>query len=183
MPLYLVRWPTLSAALVKAASEAELLSMLDEVGNSEGCTWTIYRGPLYLEFSLPVDMKLNHPEEAKGPIAPDEITLAKIGALRERQMDVAIAGADAGYEMMMEIARRCFPAVHELWDRIEEPSEEKIREAVMTELEVFLRADWRRQNLERSSDPAARLAATMDMSVELARQYLERAKPRGKPGK
>ena len=46
MPVYLVRWPDLSAALVKAGSEDELIGILDEVGNPDGCTWSIYRGPL-----------------------------------------------------------------------------------------------------------------------------------------
>ena len=38
MPIYLVRWPDLSAALVKAGSEEELLDTLDQVANPKGCT-------------------------------------------------------------------------------------------------------------------------------------------------
>ena len=51
MPIYLVRWPDLSAALVKASSEDELVEILDEVANPDGSTWSVYRGPLFLEFS------------------------------------------------------------------------------------------------------------------------------------
>ena len=35
MPIYLVRWPDLSAALVKASSEDDLVEILDEVANPE----------------------------------------------------------------------------------------------------------------------------------------------------
>ncbi len=53
MPIHLVRWPDLSAALVKAGSEDDLIDILDEVANPEGCAWSVYRGPLFVEFSLP----------------------------------------------------------------------------------------------------------------------------------
>lgn len=36
MPIYLVRWPDLSASLVRAGSEEELLVTLDEVANPSG---------------------------------------------------------------------------------------------------------------------------------------------------
>jgi hypothetical protein len=38
MPIYLVRWPDLSAALVKASLEDELVEILDELANPEGST-------------------------------------------------------------------------------------------------------------------------------------------------
>ena len=52
MPIYLVRWPDLSAALVKASSEDELVEILEEVANPDGCTWSVYLGPLFLEFGV-----------------------------------------------------------------------------------------------------------------------------------
>ena len=82
MPLYLVRWPDLSAALIRANSEAELLDKLDEVDNPEGCTWTVYRGPLHLEFTLPVRFRLDRPEDEDAPLRPEEIVLEEIGEPR-----------------------------------------------------------------------------------------------------
>ena len=45
MPIYLVRWPDLSASLVRARHEADLIDALDGVGNSDGCEWSVYEGP------------------------------------------------------------------------------------------------------------------------------------------
>ena len=41
MPLYLVRWPDLSASLVSAENDEHLLDILDQVDNPEGCEWSI----------------------------------------------------------------------------------------------------------------------------------------------
>lgn len=45
MPLYLERWPGLCASLVSARDEEDLLDTLDQVDDSEGATWSVYRGP------------------------------------------------------------------------------------------------------------------------------------------
>jgi len=39
MPLYLVRWPTLTASLVQADDEDELLDILDQDDDPGGCTY------------------------------------------------------------------------------------------------------------------------------------------------
>ena len=55
MLIYLVRWPDLSASLVQAESEEHLLDILDQVGNPDDCEWSIYEGPLFIDFRLPVE--------------------------------------------------------------------------------------------------------------------------------
>jgi hypothetical protein len=40
-----VRWQDLSAALVSAADEDDLVDTLDELANPDGATWTEYKGP------------------------------------------------------------------------------------------------------------------------------------------
>jgi hypothetical protein len=77
MPIYLVRWPDLSAALVKASSEDELVEILDEVANPDGSTWSVYRGPLFLEFSLPVRFDVKDRGGRAGPILPEEVAPAR----------------------------------------------------------------------------------------------------------
>nr|MBA3539360.1 hypothetical protein [Deltaproteobacteria bacterium] len=57
MPLYLVRWPHLTAALASVPNEDALLALLDEIRNPEGCTWSVYRGPLFIEFDLKADVE------------------------------------------------------------------------------------------------------------------------------
>ncbi len=53
MPLYLVRWPWLTASLVSARDEEDLLDTLDQVEDSEGATWSVYRGPVWIDFEVP----------------------------------------------------------------------------------------------------------------------------------
>jgi hypothetical protein len=55
MPIYLVRWPDLSASLVRAPSEEHLLDILDQTANPEGCEWEEYDGPLAIDFRLPAE--------------------------------------------------------------------------------------------------------------------------------
>lgn len=57
MPLYLVRWPSLHASLVRARDEDELLTTLDEVADPSGCTYQVYRGPLWIDLELPVKVR------------------------------------------------------------------------------------------------------------------------------
>src|SRR2546428_5341402 len=58
MPLYLVRWANLSAALVNARDEDQLVDILDEVGDPSGAKWQVYRGPLHIELELPLDVEV-----------------------------------------------------------------------------------------------------------------------------
>jgi hypothetical protein len=57
MPLYLVRWPTIKVSLIKATDEQDLLNTIDEIDDSSGCTWKIYKGPLHLDFDLGINFE------------------------------------------------------------------------------------------------------------------------------
>ena len=57
MPLYLVRWPTLAASLVRAPDEGELLDILDEAADPGGCTYEVYRGPVWIDFEVPFGVR------------------------------------------------------------------------------------------------------------------------------
>jgi hypothetical protein len=87
MPIFLVRWPGLSAALVKAGSEDDLVEILDEVANPEGCTWSVYRGPLFLESELPVRIQVKKRKEGVPLRAEDVVVEDVFGAQRERWFD------------------------------------------------------------------------------------------------
>jgi hypothetical protein len=62
MPLYLVRWPSLAASLVRAENENELLAILDEAADPGGCTYEIYRGPVWIDFDVPFEVRDCSPE-------------------------------------------------------------------------------------------------------------------------
>jgi hypothetical protein len=53
MPVYLARWPGMSASFVSARNEVDLLDTLDQVDDSEGASWTLYQGPVWIYFDLP----------------------------------------------------------------------------------------------------------------------------------
>jgi len=61
--MYLVRWPDLSAALVSAANEDDLMDILDEVADPTGSMWTRYRGPVFLEFHLNAELNIERGDD------------------------------------------------------------------------------------------------------------------------
>ena len=73
MPLYLERWPHLTAMLVSACDEDALRDVVDQIGSPVGCTWQVYRGPLCIELALPVELGFA-PDAGQGaPLQPDDV--------------------------------------------------------------------------------------------------------------
>jgi len=177
MPIFLVRWPDLSAALVKAGSEDELIDVLDEIANPEGCTWSVYRGPLFIEFSLPVRFQVTDRGERAGPIRPGDVVVEDVSGLRKAEpLEVSLAGGDTGGDMCRAIEKKAFPHVSRArHDRDDEPSNAELRQAVEAELQTLARASWRREQVRRRDDPESKLAAEMDAPVRLVRRWVEAA--------
>ena len=177
MPIFLVRWPDLSAALVKAGSEDELIDVLDEIANPEGCTWSVYRGPLFIEFSLPVRFQVTDRGERAGPIRPGDVVVEDVSGLRKAEpLEVSLAEGDTGGDMCRAIEKKAFPHVFRArHDRNDEPSDAELRQAVEAELQTLVRASWRREQVRRREDPESKLAAEMDAPVRLVRRWVEAA--------
>ena len=186
MPIYLVRWPDLSAALVRADGEVGLLSILDQVANPEGCEWIEYDGPLALDVRLPAAWRV-HPEGRPGPVQPEEIVIGDLGPLAVQPvveaLEVSFAGDD-GWELADAILAWAFPAVHATVERLHateavEPDAPlppgELRAALHSELARMLTATWRRAQIAKSRDPMAQIARELDMPVQLARVYAEQA--------
>jgi len=57
MPLYLVRWPTLVASIVRADDEDHLTDILDEVSSPGDAVWTEYHGPLWVDVPLGIEAR------------------------------------------------------------------------------------------------------------------------------
>jgi hypothetical protein len=178
MPIYLVRWPDLSAALVKANSEDHLLDILDEVANPEGCSWSVYRGPLFLDFALPARVEL---KEGPSPIRREDIEVHGISELAEGGLlEVTIPGTDTGAEMSEAIEKKAFPHIFKVrHGRGREGTEAELRKAVDAEIQTLVRASWRTEHVKRRDDPESRIAAVMDAPPRLVKQWLEAAKPAG----
>ena len=178
MPIFLVRCPDLSAALVKAGSEDELIDILDEIANPEGCTWSVYRGPLFIEFSLPVRFQVKDRGEHAGPMHREDVVVEDVSGLREAEpFEVSLAEGDTGGDMCRAIEKKAFPHVFRArHDGDEEPSDTELRQAVQAELQTLVRASWRREQVRRRKDPQSRLATEMDVPVRLVQRWVEAAR-------
>ena len=188
MPIYLVRWPDLSASLVRARDEDDLTDILDQVANPDGCEWSIYEGPLFIDFRLPAAWRIED-ERPGEPVAPEQVVVGDVGRLATEDvvdaLELSLAGED-GHDTAMAILRSAFPAVHaaieKLYARDEELADEgvvpeaEIREALRGELVRRLQWSWRQAQLLKKDDVLSALARQMDSPLSLVRKYAELAR-------
>ena len=179
MPLYLVRWPGLVAALVSAADEDELLDTLDETANPEGCTWSVYRGPVCIEFSLNADVKIDEPDTPHDrPLSPEHVQIGDVSRICDRELMTAAipAYSDTAYDMVEEITRKAFPALHAVVDtRRDTLPENEVRGALRDELELLVKSSWQHEQTKRRPDQESRVAAMMGTSPRLVAHWTKRA--------
>jgi hypothetical protein len=105
MPLYLVRWPTLTTSLIRANSETQLADILDEVGDPGACTWSIYRGPLIIDFEVPVEYTIRG-NTPRRPCAEDVEVQPPKGHVELQVSEPD--GCDTAWEMKEKIVRQAF---------------------------------------------------------------------------
>lgn len=187
MPMYLVRWPDLSAALVSASNEDVLVDILDEVANPEGCTWSVYRGPIFIEFQLNAELNVVREEGAADrPLEPRDLRLGDVSGICERDtLTVVIPESDTAADMVAAVTRAAFPSVHAALNAAgEEASEADVRAAVEKEVDVLMRASWQQHQTKRRPDEVSRIAAAMGTApqwVEYMRQPVEDTEPPSTP--
>jgi hypothetical protein len=186
MPTYLVRWPDLSASLVRASSEEELLDILDHVANPEGCEWSVYEGPLFIDFRLPVEWSVRDARTGE-PVGPEQVVIDDVSRMATEPvvetMEVSLAGGDEGFDTGAEVIRLAFPEIHaavedlykgdESLERGGVLPEADLRKALHRELARFLRSSWRQAQLQKKDDPISSVARDMDLPVTLVRKYAE----------
>ena len=170
MPIYLVRWPDLSASLVRARDEDDLTDTLDQVANPDGCEWSIYEGPLFIDFRLPAAWRIED-ERPGEPVAPEQVVVGDVGRLATEDvidaLELSLAGED-GHDTAMAILRCAFPAVHAAIERLYDLDEDlasegmvpeaEIREALRGELVRRLQWSWRQAQLLKKHDALSALA-------------------------
>ena len=145
--LYLARWPDLTVALVHATDKAEALDILDELGDTDDCIVAPYRGPLFLELALPVDIQFREGAPATPGPADLEVTGVERLVSGER-MTASIPPADTSEEMVDAIMAVAFPEIAAAIDEIEDEPDEARCDATLTAAvtESFaapLRVRWR----------------------------------------
>lgn len=172
MPLYLVRWPMLSASLVRAASEEHLLDILDQVDNAEGCEWSVYKGPVFIDFDLEADIDVQR--RPGRPMTDEDVVVNDVAGVRAG-LKLSIAACDDGWEMREAIEEFAYPNIRRSMQEVDQPDdvdEKTLAEAVRRDLQILIRASWRDEAVQRADDPASRLAKMMGMPVALAKTYL-----------
>jgi hypothetical protein len=175
MPIYLVRWPDLSASLVRARDEEDLVDVLDQVANPDGCEWSVYEGPLFVDFRLPAKWDRGA-EPLDTPPSPEQIVVGDLGRMPAEgvlgSMELSLADCDEGHDTGMEILRGAFPAVSAAMDKLSAADEALEDDGVLPE------ADLRRTHLLGKTDSISELARQMDMPVSLVRKLAELARRR-----
>ncbi|MGE5785079.1 MAG: hypothetical protein ACM3ZE_10825 [Myxococcales bacterium] len=187
MPIYLVRWPDLTASLVRAQDEDDLIDILDQVANPEGCEWSVYDGPLFIDFQLPAEWSVRE-RRPEHPITPEQIVVDDTTALTGgvvSSLQLSLAEGDDGYDTGSEIIRRAFPALQVAIDRYQDSAEagetdgvlpeSELREALHAELARVVATSWRRAHLDNKQDPVSELARQMDLPITLAQKYFDAA--------
>jgi len=113
MPLYLVRWPTLVASIVRADDEDHLTDILDEVASPSEAVWTEYDGPLWVDIALGIDAQHEQAEWKLSGI--EEAARAPSLGAELRSED-----CDTSEEMLESILATAFPHLAELLDTSQE---------------------------------------------------------------
>jgi hypothetical protein len=160
VPVYLVRWQDLSAALVSAEDERELVATLDELADVEGVTWSVYRGPLWVELEVPVALTFADRRGREGaPLRSSEVRLGDTAELRPGALDASAAASETGRAMVEEVYRRAFPRLHRVLYGGGEPGGAALRSALEAELRRLVDAHRRLASRSRQPSRAGKRAA------------------------
>jgi hypothetical protein len=175
MPIYLVRWQDLSAALVSARNESELIDTLDELADSEGVSWSVYRGPLWVEFEVPVQLSVPDSDEDGSPLKLEDIKVSGTEDVEAGALEMSAAGCETGSAMKEAVYRRAFPALHRVLYGRHEPDDAAVDGALRVELKRLVEARWRIANRTRRTDPIGRIAVQMRAPVRWVEEVLRRS--------
>lgn len=142
MTIYLVRYADCSLALISAASETELIDKIDEITDADSCLWAPYRGPLWIEFSIPASVKWN---------TSDIGHFTGVTVKRQRsgeRLNAAIGGEHTGNEMSEALIRQGLPEL----EGIEfDPEEHRFERELLEDLLTAQRDRHRRELMQYSA--------------------------------
>lgn len=130
MPLYLVRWPSLVASIVRAQDEDHLRDILDEVTDPGDAVWTEYDGPLWVDVVL-------------GLQAENEGAEWRLDGIEEAAADPLLGAAfeavesDTSDEMFHTVLAKAFPHLYDLISNAEADASleaDEVRSAALLDL-------------------------------------------------
>ncbi|MDY0004854.1 MAG: hypothetical protein RBU30_26385 [Polyangia bacterium] len=173
MPIYVVRWPEPLVSLISARDEEELMYRLDEAADPGGCTWQVYKGPIWVDFELPVKIDIGDPKDKRRPLAPEDVEV-DVGGLAQNPWQLVPTDPQAGdtpHEMYDRIRRFAFPALQRILENPPDGDPESldldtVKAAVTEDLQPLLEYTWRQAQLEARDDPEAELMRQMGVTVK-----------------
>jgi hypothetical protein len=120
MPIYLVRWEGLKASLINAESEAALLDAIDEVNNPSRCTWTVYDGPIWIDFDIPIKYEIER--NVSGRLRKEEVIVTDTAFPEDILVPSLQPGSDTCDYMRQTILQKAFPHLAEAFDYADHPA-------------------------------------------------------------
>jgi hypothetical protein len=113
MRLYLVRWPTLVASIVRADDEDHLTDILDEVASPSDAVWTEYEGPLWVDMKLGIDAQHDSGEWRLSGVE-EASRRFDLGA------ELGFEQSDTSADMFESVLAMAFPHLAEVLERAQE---------------------------------------------------------------
>lgn len=135
MPLYLVRWPDLSACLISAEDEDDLVLELDAIGDPSCAIWVEYEGPICIEFAVRcVEFDFVGNQQG-GKLKPEHFVFTGLDRLLLEDHCIDVVSDPLGY-LTAAVAEFAFPHVWAVIVRKgeEEVTREELREALVNDL-------------------------------------------------
>jgi hypothetical protein len=116
MPLYLVRWPDLSATIVRADDEDHLTDLLDQVASPTDAAWMEYDGPLWID--IEIGIKAN-PKNGDWELEDENVARQPwFGA------EVRRGECDDADDMLETVFDTAFPHLAKLLEVVADPDDE-----------------------------------------------------------
>ena len=173
MPVYLVRWPEPVVSLVSAHDEEELKYRLDEAADPGGCTWQVYKGPLWVDFELPVKVDISAHKDKRRPLSPEDVDV-ELDWQEHTPWDlvpIEPQAVDTPGEMYDRIRRFAFPTLQRLMENapdgeLEAIDAEAVKAAVLDDMQPLIEYTWRQAQLEARDDPEAEIMRQMGITVK-----------------
>lgn len=179
MPIYLVRWQDLSAALVAAEDERALVRTLDELADLEGVTWSVYRGPLWVELEVPVALGVaDRRGRERAPLRHADLRLGDTAELRPGALDAAAADTATGRAMVEQVYRTAFPRLHRALYGAGGQGDAALRGALRGELRRLVDAHRRLASRSHGRGAAGKLAAPGRSAARVVGRARRRAEER-----
>lgn len=179
MPLYLVRWGTaLRASLVSARDADELIDVLDQEDDPGSCTYQVYRGPVWIDFRPPFQIRDITPEKKTATDVSDwtvEPLPDYDGPMDLTDVGISTPYCDSSMMMLENLTSFAFPHLAE-WieesadarmdpDAQNQPFPADLRAALVADLAPLVRHSQAIAALDARTDPEAKLMKEMGVTV------------------